>query len=109
MLIPPRLGGVQQFAQLLADVPRQYRLQILGVSDRTLRRWLAGSIEIPPMALQALYWFTRWGDAEIQSRYGFEVQQLRGLARCDGERLARFAVLPAANSPSAAPALRLVV
>lgn len=108
MLIGQRMSGAAQLRMLLDDIPQQKVREILGVSDRTMRRWLAGDTAIPQAIFQALYWHTRWGDSELQSRYGFESSVLRSLLAAHRGQLARLAVLPAANAPAWAPPLQLV-
>ena len=39
----------------------------LGVSERTVYRWNHGG-RPPRMALLALYWLTRWGQSEVDTR-----------------------------------------
>lgn len=106
MLRLPALGGQAQLQLLVDDLSRGLALQILGVSDRTLRRWLSGDSEIPAMAWPALFWFSRWGDSEICCQYQYETVTLRHLAASRAGDLVKLAVLPAANDQR--PALRLV-
>lgn len=39
----------------------------LGISERTVYRWNQGGCP-PRMALLALYWLTRWGRSEVDTR-----------------------------------------
>jgi len=77
MLTMPNLRGADALRQLLDDVPAELHAELLGVTARTLRRWLAGSHEIPRCAFHALYWHTRWGASEIEYRFGYENSILR--------------------------------
>jgi len=48
--------------------PPAYRVaRTLGVSERTVYRWNHGG-HPPRMALLALYWLTRWGRSEVDTR-----------------------------------------
>lgn len=71
MLHLPTMAGPDALRLLVEDLPRGQALQLLGVTDRTLRRWLASGGRPPAAAFAALYWHTRWGESEILSRYGF--------------------------------------
>ena len=102
MLKMPAIGGPDHLRLLLDDVPRSRHAELLGVTDRTLRRWLAPGGRPPAAALQALFWHTRWGDSVIRSEYGFS-EQLGALGR-PGARPGRTG---AANL--AGPRLALVV
>ena len=97
MLTFSRFGGADQLRLFLGDLRPGQALEILGISERTLRRYLSGQVEIPQSVFQALYWHTRWGSSEIESRSGFELVTLRGLVGAQRDQLARLAVLPAAN------------
>lgn len=99
MLKMPNIGGAEVFSMLLDDIPRTRWHELLGVSDRTIRRWRTGDCPVPRAAVQAVFWHTRWGDSVIQSEYGFELRTLRGLAGCStGATLRRVRGLAAANS-----------
>ena len=75
--MPRNVAGPDSLQLLLDDVPRTRWREILGVSQRTINRWLAGHCRVPHTALGALYWHTRWGDSQIESVYGFENYHLR--------------------------------
>jgi hypothetical protein len=48
--------------------PPAHRIaRTLGVSERTVYRWHHGG-HPPRMALLALYWLTRWGRSEVDTR-----------------------------------------
>lgn len=106
MLRLPTLGGQAQLQLFVDDLSRDLTLQILGVSERTLRRWLSGDSEIPAMAWPALFWFTRWGESEICCQYDYENLTLRHLVAARAGDLVQLAVLPAANDGR--PVLQLV-
>lgn len=108
MLKMPNIGGPDGLRLLLDDVPRFRHGELLGVSDRTLRRWLSGDSDIPVSAFQALFWHTRWGDSVIQSEYCFELDVMRGLADARGQQLARLAVRESDNDSRASVRLQLV-
>lgn len=105
MLRMPTMGGAEALRLLLDDVPAARHAEILGVSQRTIRRWLAPNGKPPRAALQALFWHTRWGDSQIRSDYQFrtliegQLHQARAVA---------WVRQPAANEGVyARPALRL--
>lgn len=101
MLKMPKVGGQETLRLFLADIPRSRWLEILGVNQRTLRRWLAPGGKPPAMALQALFWHTRWGDSQIESEYGFAASAWRGLAESlQPAALLRHTHTPAANAPA---------
>ncbi len=81
----------------------------LGVSERTLKRWLADD-EAPRAACLALYWVSRWGLSALDCHlhqaaqiYGNQVRGLeRELQRVRGElaRVLHHATFESANAPT---------
>ena len=62
--------GLPIWQTILDDLgcPPAHRIaRTLGVSERTVYRWAHGG-RPPRMALLALYWLTRWGQAEVNTR-----------------------------------------
>jgi hypothetical protein len=53
----------------------------LGVSERTVRRWVARD-SAPHAALLALYWVTRWGHSAIAADVKNESAMLAGFVAC---------------------------
>lgn len=51
----------------LGRPPAHRVARTLGVSERTVYRWNYGA-RPPRMALLALYWLTRWGRSEVDTR-----------------------------------------
>lgn len=108
MLKMPRMGGPDDLRTLLDDVPAWRHAELLGVSPRTVRRWLAGDTDIPATAFQALFWHTRWGASVIESEYGMAVSYWRLLAQHQAGHIGGKHLAPAANEVAASPRLRVV-
>jgi hypothetical protein len=69
----PHLSGPDDLARMLDSFPggKAAAARALGVQERQIRRWLAGSSPTPKMALLALFWISplgqSWIDCEVQA------------------------------------------
>lgn len=73
-----KFAHVDDFNRLADCFPAKNALEILGISDRTLRSWRAGARRIPWCAYQLLYDRSPYGLAERDSMERFERQMILG-------------------------------
>jgi hypothetical protein len=59
----------------------------LGVSERTVRRWIAEG-DAPRAASLALFWVTRWGSSALDAELHNAAVMHAGMARCLADELA---------------------
>lgn len=76
MLKQPRIGGSAQLRLFVDEIGFTRSCCIVKVHENTLRRWLAGSIEPPSAAMQALYWLTHWGFSDAAAEVHWSHQML---------------------------------
>jgi predicted DNA-binding transcriptional regulator AlpA len=106
--LPPSLPIWQAILDDLGCPPVHRIARTLGVSERTVYRWNRAG-QAPRMALLALFWLTRWGRSEVDTRATNDailaVSYLRSLSdrvrQLEGElqRVLALSATGAANSP----------
>lgn len=82
-----RYAHVTDFSVVVDCFSRQEVSRLLGISNKTLSRWLSGKARIPWIAYQLLYDRSRYGLAERDSMERFERQALLGERRALLERV----------------------
>jgi hypothetical protein len=103
-----RLPPLSLIVADLANPSPEQLGRALGVSSRTVRRWIAAD-QAPRSAVLALFWLTRWGRSELDAHLHAQavngaslVRALRrdlDLERSRLSRLVRLADFGASNSP----------
>jgi hypothetical protein len=77
--IPKHLPTLSQILDDLSRPAPHVWSRVVGVSERTARRWEAAD-QAPRAVLLALFWVTRWGYSEVISQAMYELDLARGLA-----------------------------
>lgn len=73
MISAPRdVHNVEFFRIVVHELSLSVASEILGVSQRTIQRWLANE-EVPKYAALALFWESRYGRSIIDSDHQYEV------------------------------------
>lgn len=109
--LPRQLPPLSLMLSDLGNPSHDDLARALGVTARTVRRWVADD-DAPRPALLALYWLTRWGQSAVDAEAYNAMRMHAGLADARGReierlraelaRLAALADYGSANAPTLA-------
>ena len=78
-LLPRQLPTL---AVMLDDIGRpsaRALAKALGISERTVYRWMVSGDDVPRLALAAVFWLTRWGQSVIEAQAVNTARDMAGL------------------------------